>query len=54
MVAARGARQDHVSRGPRSLGELIANVGERSSRAAPNSWRLTPSGERVRASAGAG
>jgi DNA-binding MarR family transcriptional regulator len=34
--------------------ELIANIGERSSRGAPNSWRLTPSGERVRASAGAG
>jgi AcrR family transcriptional regulator len=34
--------------------ELIANIGERSSRGAPNSWRLTRSGERVRASAGAG
>jgi AcrR family transcriptional regulator len=33
--------------------ELIANMGERSSRGAPNSWRLTPSGERVQASAGA-
>ncbi|MFI4984510.1 MAG: hypothetical protein ACHQAV_00810 [Solirubrobacterales bacterium] len=34
--------------------ELIANMGERSSRGAPNSWCLTCSGERVRASAGAG
>jgi AcrR family transcriptional regulator len=34
--------------------ELIANIGERSSRGAPNSWRLTPGGEQVRASAGAG
>jgi AcrR family transcriptional regulator len=33
--------------------ELIANIGERSSRGAPNSWRLTPIGERARASAGA-
>jgi AcrR family transcriptional regulator len=34
--------------------ELIANVGERSSRGAPNSWRLTPSGERARATVVAG
>jgi hypothetical protein len=33
--------------------ELIVNMGERSSRGAPNSWRLTDSGERVRASAAA-
>jgi AcrR family transcriptional regulator len=33
--------------------ELIVNMGERSSRGAPNSWRLTDSGERARASAGA-
>jgi DNA-binding MarR family transcriptional regulator len=33
--------------------ELIVNMGERSSRGAPNSWRLTDSGERARASAAA-
>jgi hypothetical protein len=34
--------------------ELIANIGERSSRGAPNSWRLTLGGEQVRAGAGPG
>jgi len=34
--------------------ELIANMGQRSSRGAPNSWCLTRSGERLRESAGAG
>jgi len=32
---------------------LIENMGERSSRGAPNTWRLTARGERVRESAGA-
>jgi AcrR family transcriptional regulator len=31
--------------------ELITNMGERSSRGAPNSWRLTPGGEQARARA---
>lgn len=33
--------------------ELIANLGERSSRGSPNAWRLTGRGERARESAGA-